>query len=481
MVFSSIIFLFLYLPCTLTVFYLLDKKYRYLFLLAANLLFYAWGEKEYIILLVVFIIVNYLMGLGIQYFRDINDIRKARAALIFGLILNISTLVIYKYSYFFLSNLINLLGDLNIYISYIPQQTHLPIGVSFFTFQAISYLIDIYRKDVEATKSLLNFALYKSFFPQLIAGPIVRYKDVHQQFEKKLSPESDDFLIGIQRFVSGLGKKVIIANTLAIVADKVFAYPVSEISAGAAWLGAICYTFQIFFDFSGYSDMAIGMARMFGFKFLENFNYPYIARSVQDFWRRWHISLSSWFRDYLYIPLGGNRKGVTRTYLNSLIVFTLCGFWHGAAWTFIVWGAWHGAFLVLERSRFGNWIKKLPAPLAHTYTMLAVIIGWVIFRSETLSDSWHYLSSMFGLSASNVKYTAGPLISLEVGIMLLIAVIASTSLSDWLGTRFKERIDSWYGRTTLVVGYSLVIISIIFISAMYLAGGTYNPFIYFRF
>lgn len=489
MVFSSLLFLFVYLPVTLTGFYLLDKKYRYYFLLLANLLFYAWGERTYVILLLVFIVCNYLFGILIQFFKDKKKTKSAKLVVTCGVIFNLLILIFYKYSFFLASNVLNLLNIFNIDLSYQPVPSHLPIGVSFFTFQAVSYLVDIYRSEVVATKNLLNFALYKSFFPQLIAGPIVRYKDVHEQFEQKKSVKADEFVYGIERFVLGLGKKVIIANTLAQVADKVFSLPVNEISIGTAWLGAICYTAQIYFDFSGYSDMAIGMARMFGFKFLENFNFPYVSKSIQDFWRRWHISLSSWFRDYLYIPLGGNRVGKYRTYINQLIVFLLCGLWHGAAWTFIAWGIWHGSFLILERLRFGTWIKKAPAPIAHFYTMLVVITGWVIFRSETIAKAWNYLGVMYGVNHSAKLYYIKNYLNIEVIVMLFLALAASLPLSNYaskvkiLFRRDSSKLD-WGQRfryTAFVTLYSLFIFAVLIFSIMYLASGTYNPFIYYRF
>jgi len=481
MVFSSVLFLFAFLPAVLTVFFLLPKRYRYYLLLIANLFFYAWGEGRYVLLLLLFIIVNYLFGLAIMKSRANNNNHKR--LLVLAIIFDLLILVYFKYSFFLGQNIVALFSFLGFELNIVPHTTHLPIGVSFFTFQAISYLIDVYRNEVKATKSLFNFALYKSFFPQLIAGPIIRYKDVGEQFESKPDISADDFLIGTQRFIVGLGKKVIVANTVAVIADRVFGLPVNQLSMGSAWLGAFCYSVQIYFDFSGYSDMAIGLARMFGFRFLENFNYPYIASSVQDFWRRWHISLSSWFRDYLYIPLGGSRYSQMRTYLNQMIVFLLCGLWHGPSWSFVVWGGWHGCFLILERTKFGSLIKKWGF-LSHIYTLIAVIIGWVIFRSENISYAIGFLKVMFGLQHNvEVSLTALSFLNSEIVVVLLVSILASIPFLTILKrVSFKASFIQTEFRKSLLLGVTfLLYVSVFLYSIILLSSGTYNPFIYFRF
>ena len=355
---------------------------RNAFLLAASLLFYFWGEGAYTLVMLLYIVVNYGCALSIEKFRKAEgagqSAGRARRVLILAVSFNLLFLIFFKYTNFVCANA----APVFIWLGHplTLGQIHLPIGISFFAFQAISYVIDVYRGDVPASKRLLDFATYKSFFPQLIAGPIVRYRDVAQQVKNRVVT-LEGFHSGLARFIVGLGKKVIVANTVATAADRIFEIPVSGLTWPVAGLGIICYTLQIYYDFSGYSDMAIGMGRMFGFTFLENFNYPYAALSIRSFWRRWHISLSTWFRDYLFIPLGGSRASRWRVHANLLAVFLLCGLWHGAGWTFIVWGLWHGCFLVLERTCFSTLLDKAWRPLRHCYAMTVVAIGWIFFRS----------------------------------------------------------------------------------------------------
>ena len=351
MIFASSLFLFLFLPLTLTGYFLIRPNQPYLrnlFLLLMSLIFYAWGEPVYVFLMIGSIIMNYTTGVLLHLQRQKSPrIFTEKRILYICIVGNLGLLFYFKYANFFINNLNGILQNLSIpTISY--SEIPLPIGICFFTFQAMSYVIDVYRKETDVQFNPINCALYVSLFPQLIAGPIVRYHDVAQQIVSRTVARSQ-FSSGIQRFIFGLAKKTMLANPLGEVADKIFAVPVHEVTTSMAWLGIICYTLQVYFDFSGYSDMAIGLGRLFGFEFLENFNYPYIAESMRDFWRRWHISLSTWFRDYLYIPLGGNRGSSLRTYLNLWTVFLLCGLWHGASWNFIIWGALHGASLVIER------------------------------------------------------------------------------------------------------------------------------------
>tara|TARA_R110002033_G_scaffold98637_1_gene146971 strand:+ start:4130 stop:5473 length:1344 start_codon:yes stop_codon:yes gene_type:complete len=395
MLFSSTVFLFLYLPTLLGIYFLLKKSFRNSFLLIASLFFYAWGEHFLVLLMMSSICVNFIFGLLIAYSQKHFKTSISKIFLFLGIAANLSVLIFYKYSNFLLDNL-NLAGlKLNINLDDIV----LPIGISFYTFQSISYLIDLYRKEVESQKNLIHLGLYISLFPQLIAGPIVRYSDIFKEIKERVVSK-ELFKSGINRFIRGLAKKVVFANTVGFFADKTFDISAADLPSSVAWLGIICYSLQIYFDFSGYSDMAIGLGRMLGFNFKENFNYPYFSKSVKDFWRRWHISLSTWFRDYLYFPLGGNRKGKFRTYFNLIFVFFITGLWHGASWNFVVWGLFHGAFLLLERINLFNLSSKFDF-LKRAYLLLVVTIGWVFFRSEDLSYAIAFIAKMFSFTNGN--------------------------------------------------------------------------------
>ncbi len=484
MVFSSAIFLFLFLPLTLAGYYLIRPDFRNLFLLLASLFFYAWGETVYVLIMLVSMAMNYVFGLAIDY-RKRRENGKIPAGLILaaGVSANLLLLLYFKYANFFVENINFLLQNVTIQ-SLTLAPVHLPIGISFFTFQAMSYLIDIYRAEASVQRNATNCALYIALFPQLIAGPIVRYHDVAKQLLSRTT-NIQRFSSGIQRFIFGLAKKVILANPLGEVADQIFALPVADVTSGMAWLGIACYSLQIYFDFSGYSDMAIGLGRMFGFEFLENFNYPYISKSIREFWRRWHISLSSWFRDYLYIPLGGNRGSQLRTYLNLWIVFLLCGFWHGASWNFLIWGALHGGYLVIERLGFGKNLQRLWPPLQYAYTLLLVIIAWVFFRAETLAQSAGYLKAMFGFgSAGGIEYYTLMYCDLKTVSLLLIGILLATPIFRGIGQRFdtfRQQSPSFLLNGAIAFGHYIILIGLFFLSATHLAAGTYNPFIYFRF
>ncbi|MBP2242347.1 alginate O-acetyltransferase complex protein AlgI [Cytobacillus eiseniae] len=473
MVFSSSLFLFLFLPIVLLIYYLLKLEYRNIFLLVVSLLFYAWGEPKFVIVIIASIIINYVFGIIVHLCSE-NKVSCLirRTILIVGIISNCGLLFYFKYYDFFLSS-INSITGLNLTLANVI----LPIGISFFTFQGLSYVIDVYQGKIKVQKNLYKLALYMAFFPQLIAGPIVRYVDIHTQIDERVST-IDGFASGIRRFVIGLGKKVIIANTLGAVADSIFGLPAEQNSMAIAWVGAICYTFQIYFDFSGYSDMAIGLARMFGFNFKENFDYPYISKTVTEFWRRWHISLSRWFRDYLYIPLGGNRRG--NVYVNLLIVFIVTGLWHGAAWNFIIWGLWHGLFLILERVLKLKKVRiRVPKIIIWSYTSLVVIIGWVLFRSPDLTYARDYIGIMFGLNDPyNVGFTVWYYLNPMIVTMLVIACICSIPIIKYI----KGNVGSYEEHS----GFSLFlqnayVLIILIISIMFMATSTYNPFIYFRF
>ncbi len=494
MVFSSTVFLFLFLPIVIGAYFLFflpaqrtgKTGFRILsnfILLVASLFFYAWGEKLFVFIMLLSILANYLLGLWVSRTREKTYGKLVVAA---GVFVNLALLGTYKYANFLVDNINLLLGSLGIEPIDL-EPVHLPIGISFFTFQAMSYVIDVYRKDADVQRNPINVALYISLFPQLIAGPIVRYRDVARQLITRLVT-MDDFAAGAKRFITGLGKKVLIANTMAATADKVFAVPPDQLTPGLAWLGVVCYTLQIYFDFSGYSDMAIGLGRMFGFRFLENFQWPYIAQSIKEFWRRWHISLSNWFRDYLYIPLGGNRGTPFRIYFNLVVVFFLCGLWHGSSWTFVIWGLYQGFFLVIERLGLEKGVKKLYRPFRHVYTMLVVIVGWVIFRSESMEQVGAILSAMAGFSqGAGLEHHVKLYMNAELVRTIIIGSVFAIPWIPWLSDLRERRLaprqdslsrllDGTYAFVTVVICAAILLAS-----AMWLSAGTYNPFIYFRF
>lgn len=487
MVFSSITFLLLFLPLILAFHFILKGiKLRNSFLLGASLLFYAIGEGKSIIIVLFYVTLNYYFGIWIEKVQDSSPLQK-RLPMIVTVIVNIGLLAYFKYTTFFVKNLNLLVSILNIHPINISN-IHLPLGISFFTFHALSYVIDIYRRDANAQRNLGKLALYFTFFPQLIAGPIIRYHDVETQLTKR-TISIDDFAEGIRRFILGLGKKALIANTLAEPVDQIFAIPTSQLTTSLAWLGIICYTLQIYFDFSGYSDMAIGLARMFGFHFLENFNYPYISQSIKEFWRRWHISLSNWFRDYLYIPLGGNRCSPVRMYVNLLLVFCLCGFWHGASWNFIFWGLFHGMFLVFERiGLMKQFTESKWFAIRHLYTLTIIIISWVFFRTDTLNDAFYFLKAMTGFAqGTGLEHHVLMYLNIEIALTIIIGIVASTPVLPGLSSLHKQltfkctkRIAPMVDVTFLSVG-ALSLATVFLTAVIKLAAGTYNPFIYFQF
>lgn len=484
MVFSSLVFLFVFLPVTLLLYYIIGEKFRNSILLLASIIFFAWGGISYTLILLSSIIINYLIGLLIN--SNLGN-KKSKYFLSLGVSLNIGILIVFKYFNFIIENINGMLIGFSIPpIDF--DNIVLPIGISFYTFQAMSYIIDVYRKETSYQKNLTKLALYISLFPQLIAGPIVRYHDINIQLSKR-THSIKKFAEGIERFIIGLGKKVLLANSFALVVDNIFAMDASTMPAVIAWFGIILYALQIYFDFSGYSDMAIGLAKMFGFELLENFNFPYISKSIQEFWRRWHISLSTWFRDYLYIPLGGNRVSNNRLYLNLFIVFFLTGFWHGASWNFIVWGLFHGFFLVIERIGFGRLLKKIWPPIQHLYVIIVVLISWVFFRADDLGYAVDYLKSMFG--GNQIKsnlWMIREYFDYELVTTLTIGILGSTMIFVTIGKSLKSITSnlnkSIYNRTIkisfdFIAGISLILI--LLLSIIYLTANSYNPFIYFRF
>ncbi len=475
MVFSSPLFLFGFLPLVLLAHFLVPRSARNFLLLAAGLVFYAWGEPWFSLVLVTSIGVNYLLGLLVD---RCDQTQRARVVVGIAVVLNIGLLAVFKYAHFIVDN-VNLVlvaaGQSPIRLVTIE----LPIGISFFTFQALSYVVDVYRGQVPAQRKLLLVALYISLFPQLIAGPIVRYGDVAGHLGRRIVTRAG-FAEGVRRFVVGLGKKVLIANSLAGPADAIFAIPGSELTVSVAWFGLVCYTLQLYFDFSGYSDMAIGLGRMVGFTFLENFNYPYISRSVSEFWRRWHISLSSWFRDYVFVPLGSNRGGVWRTYLNLWLVFLLCGLWHGASWNFAVWGLFHGSFLVVERAGLSTWLFRWRS-FSHLYLLAVVMVGWVLFRTPTMGAAVTFLAAMAGRgTGTGIEHHLGLYLDAERAVVIIAGAIGSCPL--WrVVWGWCETARSPVVRVALDVGLVVLVMSILLASASMLAAGTHNPFIYFRF
>ena len=461
MVFSSLPFMFFYLAVVLLIYKLSPLKLRNFFLLLASLFFYGWGEPVYILIMFLSIAVDYTHGMLVEKWRA--DDRKARMAVISSVFFNLAILFFFKYWDFVAVSVNNLTG-LGLPVLGIP----LPIGISFYTFQTMSYTIDVYRGDAPVQKNIVTFGTFVTLFPQLIAGPIIQYKQVAQQLESR-TEGLEKFVSGIQRFCVGMAKKVLLANAIGKLWDASLVE--SELTVIGAWLGLIAQAFQIYFDFSGYSDMAIGLGRMFGFDFIENFNYPYISRSVVEFWKRWHISLTDWFRQYVYFPLGGNRVPKWKWVRNILIVWALTGIWHGAGWNFLLWGLYYAVFMLAERMFLGKWLEKLPAALQHIYAMFAVLIGWALFAIEDMGRLGVYLKTCFG---------GGDLISIgdlyhlrSYGLLLVILTVAATPLGKKLWNKLGEN-----ARSVLV---PLLMLASLILCTASLVDASYNPFLYFRF
>ena len=465
MVFSSSVFLLLFLPIVFIGNLLIKEQYSNYFLLLASLIFYAWGEPYLVLLMIISVILNW--GIGIALCKTKDSIRKL--FLVMGILCDLGILGYYKYAGFFAKTINSLIGK-----DFIPVlEIALPIGISFFTFQALSYIVDVYRGDTKASKSLVNVALYISFFPQLIAGPIVKYRDINKQIEDRNS-NWIDISDGFKRFIYGLGKKVLISNVLGICADTIYSYEITSIDCRTAWIGALAYTFQIYYDFSGYSDMAIGLGKMFGFNILENFEYPYLSHSITEFWRRWHISLGSWFKEYVYIPLGGNRRGAKRTYFNLIVVFFLTGLWHGADMSFVVWGLFHGFFSILERLGLKRLLDKTRI-ISILYTFFVVNLGWVMFRAENILIGLRYIARMLlpwryqDIGIETWNYMDNKTIFIFICAVLgmgLIKIIVPQKIKDAWNYSVPEAI------------YCMCIMILCLASV---ASDTYNPFIYFQF
>ena len=501
MVFSSLTFLYYFLPVMLVLYILMPNKVsippkrekaltvpvRNLFIFVTGLFFYAWGEPFYVIIMIISTLIDYTAGRLMHKFDDKQKIRTA--CLIVSVCMNIGLLAVFKYSDFIFDTinsifksditnpviLVNKAINKNIFNFGLSEKyVALPIGISFYTFQSMSYTIDLYMRKINVQKSFIGFASYVTLFPQIVAGPIVRYEDVAKEIDSR-TVNINKISEGIGKFTKGLAKKVLLANNIGIIWTEVKAMDYSEISAATAWLGILAFTFQIYFDFSGYSDMAVGLGKMLGFNFPKNFDHPYLSKSVSEFWRRWHITLGTWFREYVYIPLGGNRKGRGKTYRNLLIVWGLTGLWHGASWNFIIWGLYFGVLIIIERIGFGKVLEKLPAAVSMLYTFLIAVFGWVLFDTDTLSGAGRYLMAMFGGGGSFTDSTAAYIFSSNL-LIYLVCIFASTDLFRKFMAYFKKK-----KRTAYSYAVPAAVVCMLLICTSYLVDATYNPFLYFRF
>ena len=469
MVFSSITFLFYFLPLVLFCYYLVPYKLKNFILLIFSLIFYAYGEPIYIFIMLFSCVVDYINALIIDKYRNTY---KAKLALIFSIIINLSLLAFFKYSDFFIS-IVNSLTNYNIPLLNIT----LPIGISFYTFQTMSYTIDVYRNEAPIQKNIFSLSAFVTLFPQLVAGPIVRYSDVSYDLNHRIH-NFDKFYNGVYRFIIGLCKKVILANNLGVIWYSIKATPYDTLSLATSWLGIICFTLQIYFDFSGYSDMAIGLGKIFGFDFLENFNFPYISKSITEFWRRWHISLGVWFRDYVYIPLGGNRCSKGRWFLNIFIVWFLTGLWHGASWNFVLWGLYFGVIITLEKAFLMKWLNQFPTIIRHIYTLFLLLIGWGLFAFDNFTHLKAYFKVMFSLEDVALYNQTTLYYFTSNMILLIILVIASTPL---LKVIYYKLIRSKYSSVIELIIIPMACLLILTLSTAYLVDSSYNPFLYFRF
>lgn len=468
MVFSSLVFIFVFLPVTIFLYYIAPRKLKNLVLLAASLVFYAWGEPVYITIMLFSTVFDYFNGVLIDKYRGKGRISKL--VFINSIVVNIGILSFFKYYGFIVQNL-NAILHLNLVSHKLP----LPIGISFYTFQTMSYVIDVYLQKVKVQKNIITFGTYITMFPQLVAGPIVRYSDVEEQMDERHESLSK-FGEGVEIFTVGLAKKVLLANNIGLLWSTIKAVPAGNLTTLTAWIGIIAFTFQIYFDFSGYSDMAVGLGKMFGFELMKNFNYPYISKSATEFWRRWHISLSQWFREYVYIPLGGNRNGSFIQYRNLIIVWFLTGLWHGASWNFILWGLYYCMFIILEKMFLLKLLQKLPSFISHIYTMLIVVVGWVLFEFENLSSGIDYIKVMFGVKGTGFLNGDSVYYLYTNALLFVLLFIFSTPLAKNAANAARRKLDK---RTWIAEPAAVFIL--ILISTAYLVSQTYNPFLYFRF
>ncbi|HIX91532.1 MAG TPA: MBOAT family protein [Firmicutes bacterium] len=470
MVFSSLEFLLLFLTVTLLVYFVVPLKLRNIVLLVVSLIFYGWGEPVYVFLMIFTITVDYIFGLLVERAQKRDDPKRARLHLILSVVINLAILGFFKYYNFFVSNLRLIPG-----LGWLPLLgIELPIGISFYTFQALSYVIDVYRRDTGAQHNIASFGAYVTLYPQLIAGPIVRYKDVDDQLTVR-EHSVPLFAEGCRTFIAGMGKKILLANTAGQLWEYFRAIPTDERTVAAAWMGMLCYAFQIYFDFSGYSDMAIGLGKMIGFRFIENFDYPYISKSITEFWRRWHMSLSTWFRDYVYIPLGGNRCSKFKQLRNIFVVWFLTGFWHGASWNYILWGIYYFVLLMIEKTFLLDKLKKAPAFVSHIYTLFFILFGWLLFVFEDLSAGFVWLGNMFGVGTA-AAISSGDIYNLVRNlIFFVILAIAATPLPKKLYRRLTEKSNA--ARIVASAGGIVMLL----VCMAYLVDSSFNPFLYFRF
>ena len=473
MIFSSLLFLFRFLPAVLVLYYLAPRPLRNLVLLLCSLVFYAWGEPVYIILMIVSILVSYTGGILVDRFKTQGKRRAARAALLGSSVVSLSLLGFFKYADFLIGTVDSLTGaGINL------LKIALPIGISFYTFQTMSYTIDVYRGEAKVQKNLISFGAYVTMFPQLIAGPIVQYKTIDRQLRTR-KETAGQFAYGIHRFMIGLGKKVLLANNAGALWDTVSSMEHTQIPVVMSWMGLAAYTFQLYFDFSAYSDMAIGLGHMFGFRFLENFNYPYISKSITEFWRRWHISLSTWFRDYVYIPLGGNRVGVWKHIRNILVVWMLTGLWHGASWNFVLWGLYYGILLLIEKFVLGKYLKKLPGVFQHIYCMFFVMLGWNLFVFDDMSAGISFARALFGTYGAGFCSRETLYLLYNNAVLMVLLILGSTQLparaGNWICAKLRGK------ETILTIVKNVFYVGIFLLSVAWLVDASYNPFLYFRF
>ena len=473
MIFSSLLFLFRFLPAVLVLYYLAPRPLRNLVLLLCSLVFYAWGDPVYIILMIVSILVSYTGGILVDRFKTQGKRRAARAALLGSSVVSLSLLGFFKYADFLIGTVDSLTGaGINL------LKIALPIGISFYTFQTMSYTIDVYRGEAKVQKNLISFGAYVTMFPQLIAGPIVQYKTIDRQLRTR-KETAGQFAYGIHRFMIGLGKKVLLANNAGALWDTVSSMEHTQIPVVMSWMGLAAYTFQLYFDFSAYSDMAIGLGHMFGFRFLENFNYPYISKSITEFWRRWHISLSTWFRDYVYIPLGGNRVGVWKHIRNILVVWMLTGIWHGASWNFVLWGLYYGILLLIEKFVLGKYLKKLPGVFQHIYCMFFVMLGWNLFVFDDMSAGISFARALFGTYGAGFCSRETLYLLYNNAVLMVLLILGSTQLparaGNWICAKLRGK------ETILTIVKNVFYVGIFLLSVAWLVDASYNPFLYFRF
>ena len=466
MVFSSLMFLFVYLPVVLAAYYLTPLKWRNTVLLLFNLIFYGWGEPVYIVIMFLSIFIDYTHGLLIEKYRA--DDQKARAFVVSSMVFNLALLFFFKY-YDFLADS---LRGISVFASLPRLDVPLPIGISFYTFQTMSYTVDVYRGQAKAQRNIVSFGTFVTLFPQLIAGPILQYRDLDEQLDGR-DHSAEKFASGVRVFTVGLAKKTLLANSIGMLWDVYRAMPSAALTTLGAWLGVAAFAFQIYFDFSGYSDMAVGLGRMLGFEFMQNFSYPYISRSITEFWRRWHISLGAWFRNYVYIPLGGNRRGKPRQYFNLLIVWAATGIWHGASWNFLLWGLYFFVLLVIEKAFLLKTLERVPGIFGHVYALFFILVGWAIFGVEELGALGTYLAAMFGCAQGGAWNAADGYYLMNYAALLPVLAVSSTPLAARLFARLPERAARW-------LGTALMLLALILCTA-YLVDATYNPFLYFRF